>query len=204
MADPRGDILTYLAKLKADCVCKQTPGPCGACQRTNEIKDEVAAMGYMVYVHHDRLGPEWGKGELPSEVRTTLREPTDHVDLDVAYASGKKVWIEDREPSLDAWPHDIVHISPHVAAWVLSYYGEGGYAPGSFTQTLIKAMVAADPVHFRMLSRTFPELAAAIHTASHESGGIARLRFLAHPHDLPGYIRDQIEDEAERTTAEGS
>lgn len=203
MSDPRSDIAAYLFRLMQECECR-APGwsdwgdlKCEKCTRTKEIREEVLSMGIMAYVHHDNLGPEWGKGEPPSEPIPTFREPEDHIELDVAYADGKKVWIEEPETHID-----VTQIPAHVAAWVLSYYGEGGYAPGSFTQPLIRAMVAADPVNFYKLSREFPEIAAAIRTVAHEPGGVQRLRFLAHPHDLPVYIRAQIEDEEERRRAE--
>jgi len=67
-------------------------------------------------------------------------------------------------------------ISEEVAAHVLNHFGGGGYEPGSFTMSLLEAMVRADPTRFRQLSTLYPEYAAAIVLARNADDGIEILR----------------------------
>jgi hypothetical protein len=61
-------------------------------------------------------------------------------------------------------------VTPTIANWWLSYYGAGGYKPGSFTQSLMSAIVHADLEHTAVMAGAFPGLVEGHRIANSDDG----------------------------------
>ena len=72
--------------------------------------------------------------------------------------------------------NEIDYISREVAAHVLYHFGSGGYAPGSFVESLLVAFSRADVNNHMRLSMAFPEYGFAMEIAKNELGGIDDLK----------------------------
>lgn len=67
-------------------------------------------------------------------------------------------------------------ISKEVAAHVLFYYGEGGYFPGSFVESLLVAFGRADTNNRFKLGQGFPDYYLAVSLAQDDLNGIEYLQ----------------------------
>jgi hypothetical protein len=74
---------------------------------------------------------------------------------------------------------DLSAVSPEMARHVLAHYGEGGYAAGSFTMSLISAIARADVVNRGLLASVYPGYVTAVFIAAQTDDGIDRLREIA-------------------------
>lgn len=71
-------------------------------------------------------------------------------------------------------------VTPAEARHVLHHYGDSdGVRPGSFVETLIKAIALADPINARKLGREYPGLVEAVRLASRQTGGVDLLKVVA-------------------------
>lgn len=71
-------------------------------------------------------------------------------------------------------------ISGEIARHVLWHFGaDGGYAPGSFTRSLIHTIACADPINAAKLAAAFPGYVVAVGIAQTDEGGIAILQRIA-------------------------
>jgi hypothetical protein len=68
-------------------------------------------------------------------------------------------------------------ITPEIARHALWHFGQdGGAQPGSFTQHLMNAIAAADPVNRARMRASFPDYVDAMELAFNTMSGIARLQ----------------------------
>ena len=70
-------------------------------------------------------------------------------------------------------------VTPTVARHTLYHFREGGYAPGSFVQSLLETIGRADPFNTAILSSGYPRYVAAMRLAREVDGGIDTLKRIA-------------------------